>query len=278
MSGHMSEPKGERTSEQTPAVLYETRGRCALITLNRPAALNALNRAMIDGLAAATRRAADDDLVRVVLIRGAGDHFMAGGDLKWFREEIDGRHPDIEAAFELTIDQVHASTQAIRQMRKPVVALVHGAVAGYGLSLMLACDFALAADNAYFTTAYCHIGLSPDGGATWSLPRLIGLRKATELALLGDRFDAATAASLGLVNRVLPAAELASAGDALAERLARGPAGALARTKALLQASFGHTLEQQLTAEKRAFAAGAAEPDFAEGLAAFAEKRKPKFA
>lgn len=259
------------------AVLYERQGDLAIITLNRPAALNALDRAMIDGLALASARAADDPLARVVLIRGAGEHFMAGGDLRWFRAEIDGRHPDIAAAFAITIDDVHASTRAIRHMNKPVIAAVQGAVAGFGLSLMMACDFALAADSAYFTLAYCHIGLSPDGGATWSLPRLVGLRKATELALLGERFDAATAASLGLINRVVPADQLASEAEALAARLARGPAVALARTKALLQASFGQSLEQQLDAEKQAFAACAAEPDFAEGLAAFAEKRKPIF-
>lgn len=266
-------------SGTTSAVLYQTRGDFGLITLNRPAALNSLNRDMIDQLAAATTRAAEDDAVRVLLIRGGGDHFMAGGDLKWFREQIEGRSATkIEAQFRQTIDDVHASTQAIRQMRKPVIAAVHGAVAGYGLSLMLACDFALAADNAYFTLAYCHLGLSPDGGATWSLPRVVGLRKATELALLGDRFDAATAASLGLVNRVVPLAELDAETEALATRLARGPAHALARTKALLNAAFDHSLDQQLKAEQRAFASCAAEPDFAEGLAAFAGKRKPKFA
>ena len=259
------------------AVLYETQGNLGLITLNRPGALNSLDRAMIDGLRRATAQAAADEQVRVVIIRSAGDHFMAGGDLKWFREEIDGRHPDIETQFQKTIDEVHASTRAIRHMNKPVIAVVQGAVAGYGLSLMMACDFALAAESAYFTLAYCHIGLSPDGGATWSLPRLVGLRKATELALLGERFDAASAASLGLVNRVVPLAELNSEAEALAAKLARGPAVALARTKALLQSSTAHSLEQQLEAEKHAFAACAAEPNFAEGLAAFAEKRKPKF-
>jgi 2-(1,2-epoxy-1,2-dihydrophenyl)acetyl-CoA isomerase len=204
---------------------------------------------------------------------------MAGGDLKWFREQIEGRPATrIRSEFRQTIDDVHVSTQTIRRMKKPVIAVVHGAVAGYGLSLMLACDFALAADNAYFTLAYCHLGLSPDGGATWSLPRLIGLRKATELALLGDRFDAATAASLGLVNRVVPLGDLDAEAEALATRLANGSAHALARTKALLHASFDHSLDQQLAAEQRAFAACAAEPDFAEGLAAFAGKRKPKFA
>lgn len=259
------------------AVLYETRGPVAFLTLNRPAALNSLDRSMIDGLVAATEKAVADDAVRVIVVRGSGDHFMAGGDLKWFREEIDGRHPDVEAHFQRTINEVHTSIKYLRNTRKPVIVAVRGAVAGFGLSLMLAGDFALAADNAYFTMAYCHIGLSPDGGATWSLPRLIGLRKATELALLADRFDANAAAELGLVNRVIPLAELDAEVEKLATRLARGPVGALARTKALLQASFDQTLEQQLGAEANAFAACAAEPDFAEGLAAFAEKRKPAF-
>lgn len=259
------------------AVLHETRGPVAFLTLNRPAALNSLDRSMIDGLVAATAQAAADDAVRVIVVRGAGDHFMAGGDLKWFREEIDGRHPDVEAQFQRTINEVHATTKSLRNTGKPVIVAVRGAVAGFGLSLMLAGDFALAADNAYFTMAYSHIGLSPDGGATWLLPRLIGLRKATELALLADRFDANAAADLGLVNRVVPLADLDAEVEKLAARLARGPVGALARTKALLQTSFDQTLEQQLGAEANAFAACAAELDFAEGLAAFAEKRKPAF-
>lgn len=259
------------------AVLYETRGPIALITLNRPTALNALDRAMIDGLAAATARAANDTAVRVIVLQGAGDHFMAGGDLKWFRAEVDGHQNGLQAHFQRTIDDAHVVTKNLRHAGKPVIVAVRGAVAGYGLSLMLAGDFTLAADNAYFTLAYCHIGLSPDGGATWSLPRLLGLRKATEIALLGDRFDAATAAELGLVNRVVPLADLDAEVDKLASRLARGPAIAFGRTKALLQGSFDQTLEAQLDAEARSFAACAAEPDFVEGLSAFVEKRKPAF-
>jgi 2-(1,2-epoxy-1,2-dihydrophenyl)acetyl-CoA isomerase len=259
------------------AVLCETRDSVAFITLNRPTALNALDRAMIDGLTKATAQAVADPTVRVIVIRGAGDHFMAGGDLKWFREEIDSPHADLEGHFRHTIDSVHSAILTLRNTGKPVIVAVRGAVAGFGLSLMLAGDFALAADNAYFTLAYCHIGLSPDGGATWSLPRQIGLRKATELALLGDRFDADAAADMGLINRVVPLANLDVEAEALAARLARGPALALARTKALLQGSFAQSLEQQLAAESCAFAECAVEPDFPEGLAAFAAKRKPSF-
>jgi 2-(1,2-epoxy-1,2-dihydrophenyl)acetyl-CoA isomerase len=142
---------------------------------------------------------------------------------------------------------------------------------------MLAADLALAADDAYFTLAYCKIGLSPDGGASWSLPRIVGLRRAMEIALLGDRFNAARAAELGLVNRVVARAELARETAALAARLAAGPTAALARTKALLNQSFTTPLSAQLTAEQRAFAACGAEPDFAEGLAGFFEKRPAAF-
>lgn len=259
-------------------VRYEVGEGIATLTMDRPQALNALNDALIDALAESTARAAADPAVRAVILRGGGEHFMAGGDLKWFAEEIEGRAPAvIEAEMQARLARVHATTLNIRRMGKPVIACVRGAAAGYGVSLMLACDFALAAESAYFTLAYCHIGLSPDGGATWALPRLVGLKKATEIALLGDRFDAATAASLGLVNRAVPDETLDDECLALATRLKRGPALALARTKALLDQSCSTSLEDQLAAEQASFARCAAEPDFAEGLAAFAAKRKPKF-
>jgi 2-(1,2-epoxy-1,2-dihydrophenyl)acetyl-CoA isomerase len=154
---------------------------------------------------------------------------------------------------------------------------VRGAAAGFGLSLMMACDLAIAADNAYFTLAYTLIGASPDGGSTFSLPRIVGQKKAMEIALLGDRFDASTAERLGIVNRVVPAAALEEETARLAARLASGPTAVYARTKTLLQASLNASLPAQLQAEAEAFAASAAEPDFREGLAAFIEKRKPQF-
>lgn len=256
------------------AVLYEVQGDIAILTLNRPESLNALNLAMIDDLRTSTARAAFDPAVRVVIVRGAGEHFMAGGDLKWFREQLALPANARQQLFEETIAAVHASILNLKGMNKPVIAAVQGAVAGFGLSLMIAADLALAADNAYFTLAYSNIALSPDGGATWSLPRQVGLKQAMEIALLGDRFDAARARELGLINRVVPLEDLAAETLKLAQRLAAGPAEALARTKALLNQSLETSLEAQLVAEQRSFAACGAHVDFSEGLAAFFERRK----
>jgi 2-(1,2-epoxy-1,2-dihydrophenyl)acetyl-CoA isomerase len=142
---------------------------------------------------------------------------------------------------------------------------------------MMACDLVIAADSAYFTLAYCLIGASPDGGSTYALPRIVGAKKAMEIALLGERFDAATAERLGLVNRVVPFASLDQETTKLAARLAAGPTTVYARTKALLNASLNASLESQLQREAEAFAQSAAEPDFAEGVRAFIEKRKPQW-
>jgi 2-(1,2-epoxy-1,2-dihydrophenyl)acetyl-CoA isomerase len=189
-----------------------------------------------------------------------------------------GRSPaEIRILFEGFIHEVHALIISLRRMPKPVVAGVSGAAAGFGMSLMMACDMVLAADNAYFTLAYTLIGTSPDGGSTFALPRIVGAKRAMEIALLGERFDAATAERLGLVNRVVPAAALEAETAKLAARLAAGPTAAYGRTKALLNASLTNTLETQLQREADAFARCASEPDFAEGVRAFVEKRKPQF-
>lgn len=263
------------------AVVYELNGEVATLTLNRPGSLNALDPAMVEALQAATRQAAADAKVRVVIVRGAGDHFMAGGDLKWFREQSTLPVDTRRQRFTELLEGVHAAVRELKRMDKPVIAAVQGAVAGFGVSLMLACDLALAAGNSYFTLAYCSIALSPDGGATWSLPRHVGLKRAMEIALLGERFDALRALELGLINRIVEPAQLDAEARQLAQRLAAGPALALARTKALLNASASalpDSLENQLLAEERAFVDCAAHPDFAEGLAAFFEKRRANYA
>lgn len=259
------------------AVIYAVCDRVATLTLNRPEAMNSVNPAMIDALLEASAKAADDPQVRAVIVRGAGKNFMAGGDLKWFREQTSLPEDACRARFEALIGNVHTSVLNFKRMNKPVIAAVHGAVAGFGLSLMMAADLALASENAYFTLAYSNIALSPDGGATWSLPRLTGLKKAMEIALLGDRFDAAQAHELGLINRVVSPEALDSEALSLARRLAAGPADALARTKALLNQSFDNSLESQLRAEQQFFVDCSVHPDFAEGLNSFFEKRKANF-
>jgi len=260
-----------------PLVLVAREGAVATITLNRPKALNALNRELTLALREAVFAAEQDRAVRCLVIRG-GEHFMAGGDLKWFHQQLGASEPAaLRTQFESFVQEVHALIISLRRMPKPVLASVRGAAAGFGLSLMMACDLALAADNAYFTLAYSAIGASPDGSSTFSLPRIVGQKKAMELALLGERFDAAAAERLGLVNRVVPAASLDEETARLAARLAAGPTAVYARTKALLNASLQNSLEAQLQREAEAFAQSASEPDFKEGLAAFLEKRAPRF-
>jgi len=260
-----------------PVVLTATRDAVSTITLNRPAALNALNRELTLALRDAVFAAEHDPQVRCVVIRG-GEHFMAGGDLKWFSERLATLSAaEIRVQFEGFIHEVHALVLSLRRMPKPVVASVNGAAAGFGMSLMMACDLALAADNAYFTLAYTLIGATPDGGSTYALPRVVGQKKAMEIALLGERFDAATAERLGLVNRVVPAAALEVETQKLAARLAAGPTAVYGRTKALINRSLENSLESQLQREAESFAQCAAEPDFAAGLLAFIEKRKPQW-
>ncbi len=260
-----------------PLVLVAREGAVATLTLNRPKALNALNRELTLALREAVYAAEHDRAVRCVVIRG-GEHFMAGGDLKWFHERLAGADAkQLRPEFETFVQEVHGVVISLRRMPKPVLASVRGAAAGFGMSLMMACDLAIAADNAYFTLAYIAIGSSPDGGSTFALPRIVGQKKALELALLGERFDAATAERLGLVNRVVPSSSLEQETGKLAARLAAGPTAAYGRTKALLNASLQNSLEAQLQHEAESFAQGASEPDFREGIAAFIEKRRPSF-
>ncbi|HKQ28344.1 MAG TPA: enoyl-CoA hydratase [Burkholderiales bacterium] len=260
-----------------PVVLVAREGGVATLTLNRPQALNALNRDLTLELREAVFSLENDESVRCLVLRG-GEHFMAGGDLKWFQELIKGGEPGaLRVQFEAFIHEVHPVIVSLRRMPKPVLASVRGAAAGFGLSLLMACDLAIAADSAYFTLAYSTIGVTPDGGSTFALPRIVGQKKAMEMALLGERFDAATAERLGIVNRVVPAASLEAETIKTANRLAAGPTAVYARTKTLLNASLNATLESQLQREAEAFARSASEPDFQEGLAAFIGKRKPAF-
>ncbi len=259
-----------------PLILDVTEG-VATVTLNRPKSLNALSDDMVAALVEVMTRVEADEAARCVVLRGAGDHFMAGGDVKGFHGRLAETPAARSAHFRAKIHKLHPAILAMRRMPKPVIASLRGAAAGFGLSLALATDLAIAAEDAYFTLAYCLIGTSPDGGSSFHLPRIVGLRKAMEIALLGERFDAETAQRLGLVNWVVPSAELEAETAKLAARLAGGPGHALGETKALLNASLDNPLEAQLALEVESFASCAATQDFAEGVTAFVEKRSAKF-
>jgi 2-(1,2-epoxy-1,2-dihydrophenyl)acetyl-CoA isomerase len=269
-----------RSSEEAPmsdTVLLRNDGPVARVTLNRPEVLNALDPAMADGLLAAFERIEADPAIRVVVLAGAGPGFMAGGDIREFHGAMHLSPAVKRAHFGRFIHRVHPIILMMRRLPQPIIAAVHGAVAGIGMSLMMASDLAIASEDARFTLAYCHIGTSPDGASTFFLPRHVGSKKAMEIALLGERFDAAAALRLGLVNDVVPVEALGARVEALAVRLVGGPAAAYAETKRLLNGSPGAALETQLQAELEAFARCASTPDFAEGVAAFIERRPAKF-
>lgn len=252
-------------------------GAVATLTLNRPDSLNALDLAMMDALVGNATALASDDSVRCVVIRGAGRHFMAGGDIRTFAASLDAPPAQRRQDFARIVQRVHTAIETIYRMPHPVIAAVHGAVAGFGLSLMCACDLAVAAESSYFTSAYRHIGLTPDGGATYALPRIVGVKKAMEIVLLGERFGVDEALRIGLVNRVVPKPGLAAEVAKLAAALASGPALALRNGKHLINQSLSQSLPVQLHAEATSFAACSATPDFVEGIRAFLDKRAPRF-
>lgn len=257
----------------TQPVRVAQEGALAVISLNRPERMNAMDDALMSGLREATEEVARDDRIRAVLLRGEGRAFCVGGDVPLFRERLD-ELPQIIVRWGR---ELHFGIQAMRRMDKPVLAAVHGAVAGAGMSLMLAADLAIAADDTKFTLAYARIGASPDGGSTFFLPRLVGYRKAMELALLPDRFDAEAARSLGLVNWVFPADRFANESTKIAQRLAAGPTKAFAEAKRLFNGSLGASMESQMEEELQAFARCARTADLAEGVTSFVEKREPVF-
>jgi 2-(1,2-epoxy-1,2-dihydrophenyl)acetyl-CoA isomerase len=245
----------------------------AMLTLNRPQVLNAMDGEMMQQLKPAVEALENDASVRAVVLRGAGAAFMAGGDVAVFHKHL-AELPELIVRWGT---QMHLAFLSLRRMGKPVLASVHGAVAGAGFSLMCAADLAIAAAGTRFTLAYANIGASPDGGSTHFLPRLVGYKKAMELVLLPDRFDAETAKSLGLVNWVVPDDRLEEETQRIARRLADGPTGAYAQAKRLLNQSFAKPMDEQMEEELLAFSHCARGPDPKEGVTAFVEKRKPVF-
>ena len=245
-------------------------GAIATLRFNRPSALNAIDVPMARAFLAAARDIAADTSVRAVLMRGAGKGFMAGGDLAVLQAD------PVQGAADL-IGPLHEALTVLAGMDAPLIAQVHGVAAGAGLSLMLQADFVLAAEGTRFNLAYVNIGTSCDVGASWALPRLVGLRRALEIAMLGDMLDAAEAERMGLINRVLPAAELEAASMAFAQRLADGPTVALGRLRRLMRTSFERDLPGQLDAESTAFRECAKTDDFRIGVDAFFARKTPQF-
>lgn len=266
-----------QVNAMTELVRIERDGALAHVILDRPQALNALDLPMVAALRRALAAVRDDDGVRAVLLRANGNYFMAGGDVAFMRDALASDAATRRAGIRQLIQDAHAAIRAVVTMGKPVVAAVQGGAAGYGVSLVAACDFAVAADNSNWSMAYTNLGVTPDGGATWFLPRLVGLRRARELVLLSDRFSAQDALRLDLVNRLVPAEQVQAEALALAQRLATGPTFAYANAKKLLAASFEQSLDTHLEAEEASFFACSESADFAEGVAAFAGKRRPTF-
>ncbi|UUZ69727.1 enoyl-CoA hydratase-related protein [Polaromonas sp. P2-4] len=260
------------TTHTTPdsPLLVERSGAITTLRFNRPAAFNAIDIPMAQALLAAVRGIAADPTVRAVVLCGSGKAFVAGGDLATLRAN------PVQGAADL-LGLINEAMTLLSQINAPVIAKVHGVAAGGGLSLMLQADFVYAAEGTRFNLAYINIGTCCDVGASWALPRLVGLRHALEIAMLGDSMDTQDAARLGLINRVLPAAELDAAVEQFAQRLANGPTVALGHMRRLMRASFDRDLPTQLAAEAQAFAECARTADLSAGIEAFYAKQPAQF-
>jgi len=256
-------------------VLMDVRNNVATLTLNRSEALNAVNDAMGKALCHFLRQC-EDPAIRCVVLTGAGKAFSVGGDLR----EMSGA-PDaagIEASFRKLLESMNEAVLSIRNLDKPVIAALNGTAAGVGLNLALMCDLRVASEKAKFTQAFLGVGLVPDGGGAFSLPRLVGSAKALELLWLNRVLNAQEALSLGLVNKVVPAETFSQTVEDWASQLARGPRNAFALTKSLVyEGLLTEDLAQHLKKEARAQIESSQTPDFREGVRAFLEKRSPKF-
>ncbi|MGH8031835.1 MAG: enoyl-CoA hydratase/isomerase family protein [Luteimonas sp.] len=251
-------------------LLLGREGAVATIRFSRPTALNAIDVPMAEALLAAAEQLAADAGVRAVLLSGAGKGFMAGGDLATLQADPVG-------GLAALLKPLNAALAVFNAMNAPLIAQVHGVAAGAGLSLMLQADFVLVAEGTRFNLAYVNLGTSCDVGASWALPRLVGLRRALEIAMLGDALDAVAAERMGLINRVVPAAELEREAMAFAQHLANGPTVAYGHLRRLMRSAFDRDLPAQLQAETEAFRDCAGTADFKNGVDAFFEKKPAQF-
>ena len=262
----------------TDAPAYETLewtrdGGVVTLRFNRPEAANALDMTMGKELLDASIRCDESDDIGAVVLTGSGRMFCAGADIKAWPPA--GAELAVEIK-ELTT-YLHAAISRFTRMRAPLICAVNGAAAGAGMSLSLIGDLAYAAESAWFTMAYSRIGMTPDGSSTYFLPRIVGLRRARELSLTNRRLTAQEAAAWGLVNYVVPDADLLDEARKMAAQLAAGPTETIGAMKRLYHAGWTDTLESQMETETREIAASAKRPQAAEGIAAFLEKREPDF-
>jgi 2-(1,2-epoxy-1,2-dihydrophenyl)acetyl-CoA isomerase len=260
-------------------VNFDVTDGVATLELNRPEALNAWNLQLGTDLREALEGVAADDAVRAVLLTGAGRAFSSGADLAETRDGVSDSVDD-DGNFDLSKrlrERYHPIIHAVRDMPKPVVSAVNGAAAGIGCSLALSADLIVAAHSSFFLLAFVNIGLVPDGGSTAFVPARIGLARAAEMMMLGERVGADRALEWGLVNKVVPDQSLGSESRALAERLAKGPTRSYAGSKALLNRRVYADLDGQLEAEADQQREMGHSQDFVEGVTAFAQKREPEF-
>ena len=256
-------------------VRYDVHDHVATITLDRPDAMNSLDTATKESLLAAVRRAATDDDVRCVVVTGTGRAFCVGQDLREHVENINTQ--PVEEVWSTVEAHYSPIALGLATMAKPVIAAVNGVAAGAGLSIAMACDLRLAADTAGFNTAFTAVGLSCDTGSSWTLPRLVGPTKAMELLLVPRTLDSQEALDLGLVNRVVPADDLAVEAANLAAKLAHGPTLAFACVKQSVAFAATHPLEESLAFEGRMMARSGGSADHRNAVNAFVAKEKPTF-
>jgi 2-(1,2-epoxy-1,2-dihydrophenyl)acetyl-CoA isomerase len=261
----------------TDHLLVEKYDGIARVTFNRPEARNAVSIEMRTALIDAMLEIEKDDAIRCVVLRGAGKNFMAGGDVKSFAELVKLDPGERHSHFVKRIHTIGPLLLAMQRMKKPVVCVVQGAAVGFGFSLAMACDLVVAASDARFACSYIGIGTSPDGSGSYYLPQLVGIKKAMEIAMLGDFVDAPTALSMGLVNRVAADGKLEEEAEAFIQRLANAPTIALGNVKRLLYSAADNSLQTQMSLEAECFGECAASEDWVEGVTAFTEKRKPRF-
>lgn len=255
----------------TESVLIDDNGSVRCIRLNRPEKFNSFNRDMAIRLQNELHRAASDDKVRAVLLTGEGKAFCAGQDLG---EAIDPSGPGIAR---IVGEHYNPIITALREIPKPVVCSVNGVAAGAGANIALACDIVLAARSSVFIQAFSKIGLVPDSGGTWMLPRLVGFQRATALMMLGDKVSSGEAMQMGMIYRVIEDESLHAEALSLAITLSEMPTKGLGMTKQLLNRSMSSSWQDQLKAEGELQALAGQTYDFAEGVKAFLEKRKPVF-